>query len=307
MEPERLEYIEKVNWRLFKDSVSRRRFMEGLLIAGGGATGLAAVSGGVTAFAEDTGTIVNTAATAEALAVTYLGAALQGAFANASGTDATVAAILTAARATEQDHYQYLVNAGAKPLTTTFTVPSSANPADKTSVLQTLVAAEGLFVNAYLAAVTSFAAAGNYQLAQVAASILGTEAEHRTLARAALVLAGNNSFAPPNNVAFEQAPLPSVSAVGQKLKDLGFIGGSGTQASYPGPGSINAAGVGGTSPPTLSPSGGAGMPSTGAHPATAGGLGSGGLAAVVLGGGAGAALAGLLRNRWQIVRSENSK
>jgi hypothetical protein len=300
VELERLEFIERVNTKRFKDTVSRRRFMAGLLAASGGAAGIAAIATGSAALADSTSTIIDTAITAEALAVTYLGAALANAYANASGTDATVAAILTAARAEEQDHYTYLQAAGAKPLTLTFTVPSSANPADKNAVLQTLVAAEGLFVNAYLAATAQFASDGNYKLATVAASVLGVEAEHRALARAALVLGGNSSYAPPNNVAFEQAPLPSVSAVGQKLQQLGFIGGSGTSATYPGPGSIDSTGVTGTAPPSITPE--PGMPSTGVKPQPDGVNLPSALAGLALGGGSAALASALLRRRGQVAR-----
>ncbi|HLH69168.1 MAG TPA: ferritin-like domain-containing protein [Candidatus Dormibacteraeota bacterium] len=300
MELERLEYIERVNRERFRDGVSRRRFMAALVAAGGGAAGIAALGSTTTALADSTATIINTAITAEALAVTYLGAVINGAYANASGTDATVKAILQAARAAEQDHYTYLQAAGAKPLTLTFTVPGSANPNDKTAALKTIAAAEGLFVNAYLAAVNQFAAGGNYKLATVAASILGVEAEHRALARAALVLGGDSSYSPPNDVAFEQAPLPSVSAVGQQLQQLGFIGGSGSQAQYPGPGTIDSTGVSGTTPPSLSPEPTPGMPNTGLRdpqpgPAPISEVASG-LAGLVLGGGT-VALATTLRRR----------
>ncbi|HZU19273.1 MAG TPA: ferritin-like domain-containing protein [Candidatus Dormibacteraeota bacterium] len=298
MELERLEYVERVNQERFRDGVSRRRFMAQLIAAGGGAAGIAALASTTTALADSTATIINTAITAEALAVTYLGAVITGAYANASGTDATVKAVLQAARAAEQDHYNYLQAAGAKPLTLTFTVPSSANPNDKTAALKTIAAAEGLFVNAYLAAVNQFAAGGNYKLATVAASILGVEAEHRALARTALVLGGDSSYAPPNDVAFEQAPLPSVSAVGQQLQQLGFIGGSGSQAQYPGPGSIDSTGVSGTTPPSLSPERTPGMPNTGVRPGSDAGpeLGvASGLAGLVLGGGVVAAATALRR------------
>jgi hypothetical protein len=302
MELERLEYIERVNRERFRDGVSRRCFMATLIAAGGGAAGIAALGSTTTALADSVTTIINTAITAEALAVTYLGAVINGAYANVSGSDATIKAVLQAARAAEQDHYNYLQAAGAKPLTLTFTVPSSANPNDKTAALKTIAAAEALFVNAYLAAVNQFAAGGNYKLATVAASILGVEAEHRALARAALVLGGDSSYSPPNDVAFEQAPLPSVSAVGQQLQQLGFIGGSGTQAQYPGPGTIDSTGVSGTTPPSLTPESTPGMPNTGAYGTQLGavpelGVASG-LAGLALGGGA-VALATALRRRSQ--------
>lgn len=317
MDAKTLNYIEKANEHRFKDGLSRRRFMGGLVAAAGGVAGAGALGTTSVALADDVPTMINTAITAEALAVTYLGAVIEGAFAVAVGPLAVVKAVLVAARAEEQDHYNYLAAAGAKPLTTTFTVPASANPADPHAALSTIAAAEGLFVNAYLAACNEFASQGNYKLATVAASILGVEAEHRALARVALAITGDDSFNPADNVSFEPAPLPSVSAVGQKLKDLGFIGGSGTPAQYPGPGAIDPTGVTSRTPPSLTPEhpgcppqGGGngqggngqgntntapGMPNTG-EPVAGGFDVPGALLGAALGGG-GAVLIGALRSR----------
>ncbi len=63
--------------------------------------------------------IINIAVTAEAFAVTALGGALANAANGTLALNAEQIQTLTAARAEEQAHYQYLIDAGAKPLTTT--------------------------------------------------------------------------------------------------------------------------------------------------------------------------------------------
>ncbi len=61
--------------------------------------------------------IIDTAATAEALAVTYLTAVVK----SASGTPvAKFVPVLKAANAEEYDHYKVLRGLGAKPITTKF-------------------------------------------------------------------------------------------------------------------------------------------------------------------------------------------
>ena len=65
--------------------------------------------------------IINIAATAEALAIAALGGALQSAADNTLALNAEHVQFVTAARAEEQAHFDYLTAAGAKPLTTTFT------------------------------------------------------------------------------------------------------------------------------------------------------------------------------------------
>ncbi len=176
-------------------------------------------------------TMINTAITAEALAVTFLTAALGS---SALGLNSLETAIVQAALVEEQDHYDVLASFGATPLTTTFTVPDPKMLTDKVTFFTTLWAAESLFVAAYLAAVREGAELGQPTFSLLAAEVMGVEAEHRTLARAALALNGDDAGIPPNDKAFETGFLLYVSDAVGVLQTLGFVGGNGIQAAYPG-------------------------------------------------------------------------
>ncbi|MGH7861032.1 MAG: ferritin-like domain-containing protein [Candidatus Dormibacteraceae bacterium] len=310
MKAEHLQFVEKVNETRFKDPLSRRNFMKGVVATGAGAAGLAAIAGGTAsnAFAASSSDVndINIAVTAEALAVTYLGAVINGAYQNATGNDAAVKTILQAAQYEEYVHYKVLTSLGAKPLTTTFTVPASADPSDKAKALATIEVAEGLFVAAYLAAVGDFANEGNWKYAQVAAEIMGVEAQHLAFAR----FAQNES--PANNLSFMivgtgvnggKTPVSSVADAATQLKALGFIGGTGTQVQFsntavPSPPGQDAAADSPTNatPVSSTSAGSPGMPNTGAMPLAGAGLLPLGIGGVALGG-ATAALVGMLRRR----------
>lgn len=307
MRAEHLEFVEKVNEKRFSDPVSRRRFMTGVVAAAGGAAGVSALAaGGSTAFAATSADVsdIDIAVTAEALAVTYLGAVISGAYANATGTDAAVKTILQAAQYEEDVHYKVLTSLGATPLTTTFTVPASSDPKDKTKALATIEIAENIFVGAYLAAVADFANEGNWKYAQYAAEFMGVEAQHLALAR----FAQNES--PANNQSFMtvgagvnggKTPINSVADAATALKSLGFIGGSGTQVQFSEAGVAAPQGqnTGADSPTSSSPASSPGMPNTGVPPTANASLFPVGLGGVALGG-ATAALVGLLRRRGEI-------
>lgn len=208
------------------------------LLAGAGA-GLAlaavpVVAGAQTGAPETVQDIINIADTAEHLAVTLLTAAVG----NASQLGLTANGgllldVVQAALAEEQYHADYLESAGAKTLTDTFTVPDPKILTDFSTFFTTVEALEAAFVAAYIRASTEFSQMNNPQLAQVAMEIGGVEAEHRALARAALALAGMDND-PPNNVAFESDLFNTVADAAKALQALGFIGGSGTQVTYPG-------------------------------------------------------------------------
>ncbi|MGH7922053.1 MAG: ferritin-like domain-containing protein [Candidatus Dormibacteraceae bacterium] len=227
------------------------------------------------------------------------------AYASASGTDATVKTILQAAQYEEDIHYKVLTSLGAKPLTTTFTVPPSADPTNKKAALATIEVAENLFVAAYLAAVADFASEGNWKYAQYAAEIMGVEAQHLALAR----FAQNES--PANDQSFMivgsgvnggKTPVTSVADAATALKNLGFIGGSGTQVQFSEAGVAAPQGQNATadSPTSSSPASTPTMPNTGVPPSSGdASLFPVGLGGVALGG-ATAALVGLLRRRGEV-------
>jgi hypothetical protein len=176
--------------------------------------------------------IINIAATAESLAVTLLGGAIDSA--KNGGYDkeipAPVLAILTAARASEEYHLEYLLDAGAKPLTQSFTVPDPALLSSYDTLFTTIVALEGAFIAAYIQAAREFTTLGQPELVKTALAVAAVEAEHRVLANYAA------GVRPANNLGFEPTMFDSVGGAAQALTDLGFIGGTGTAVEYPGPG-----------------------------------------------------------------------
>jgi len=186
--------------------------------------------------------IIDIAVTAEAFAVTALGGAIENAL--AGDLDLTEEAIqaLVAARAAEQAHYEFLVESGAEPLTTTFTIPDPAIVTDIATFYPTLISLEEAFIAAYTAAAQEFVILGEAELAQLALQIGAVEAEHRVGVRFYAIEAGILSGT-PNDVAFEKALFSSVGEAATALMDLGFIGGSGTEITYPGPGEIDYTGV----------------------------------------------------------------
>lgn len=166
--------------------------------------------------------LINVAATAEALAVTYLTAVVKG----SGGTPvAKFADVLKAANAEEYDHYKALTGLGAKPLTTKFWAPKAFFGHNLDGVFPTLEVAETLFVNAYLIGMTTFAKAGKSQLARYAGEICGVEAEHLALARFA---AGKL----PNDLGFADYSITSIDGIVAALEKAGV--GFGTKGSAPG-------------------------------------------------------------------------
>jgi hypothetical protein len=187
--------------------------------------------------------IINTAVTAEAFAVTALGGALESAASGALALNAEAVESLTAARAAEQAHYEFLLESGAEPATLTFTIPDPAILTDLATFYDTLITLEEVFIAAYIAAAQEFAILGEAGLAQVALQIGAVEAEHRAGVRFFAIQDGVLSGV-PNDVAFEKALFTSVGEAAATLEELGFIGGAGTEVTYPGPGVIDATGVG---------------------------------------------------------------
>ena len=175
--------------------------------------------------------ITNIIATAEAMAVTLLGAAIQDAagYTNADGSKGLAApfvTVLKAAQSAEQAHYLYLTHSGAEPLTLTFNIPDPKIAADTVTLFKTIETLETAFIATYVAAAREFAAMKNTALVRVALQTGGVEAEHRALARLAL------GEAVPHNVAFEKAEFKDVGEAAAALKKLGFIGGTGTPVNY---------------------------------------------------------------------------
>jgi hypothetical protein len=156
--------------------------------------------------------IVTDAVTAEALAVTFLTGVVTNA--RAIGIPNDLVPVLRAANAAEYEHYKVLRSLGAKPLTKKFWAPDSFFKSSQT-VFETIEYAETLFVNAYLIGITAFAKAGKSDLARYAGEIMGTECEHRALARFA-------QGKLPNNVGFEGYEIHSISGIVAGLEKAGI-------------------------------------------------------------------------------------
>ena len=207
-------------------SVTRKALL-GRAAAGAAAAGALGAFGPVSSALANSGSnadvitaIVNSAVTAEALAVTYL----TGLIENASATGVTpFVDVLKAANASELDHYKVLRSVGAKPLTTKFWAPDAFfKPGEPFKVIEF---AEGQFVNAYLIAITAFARAGKDTLARYAGEILGVEAQHLALARFAQKKL-------PNNVGFQVYKTHTIGGIVDNLAHAGV--GFGKKGKGPG-------------------------------------------------------------------------
>lgn len=165
-------------------------------------------------------TLIDTAVTAEALAVTYLTGLIQ----NPSQTGvAKFVDILKAVNASEYDHYKALTSLGAKPLTTKFWAPDAIfKPGNVFATIETF---ETLFIDAYLIAVTTFTQAGKADYARYAGEIGGVEAQHLALARFA-----ENKL--PDDRAFQSYTIKDINGIVTAIQKTGI--GLGTQGSAPG-------------------------------------------------------------------------
>jgi hypothetical protein len=153
--------------------------------------------------------------------------------------------VLRAVVTTEFTHVQALKAIGAKPLTSKFWIPNAVFDGG-VGLFTSLAAVEAIEVSLYLVGITAFTARSNAFGARLCGEALGTEAEHRVLARFAASQLGAPT-APPNDVGFEPFPYKTTTQVRKALMGLGI--GYGKQSSAPGafyeyPGDPVASGVG---------------------------------------------------------------
>lgn len=202
-------------------TISRRSLLKGAGAIGGGiALASFAQVLGVHAAAtnDDPQTILNLAATAETLAVTFS----YNVIVNRSfELDEEDEEYLRFALDAEQYHLDFLMSQGGKTLTSSFYVPSNLL-SNQAVFVQTGANAETAFIGAYLAATRIFGDAGLGKLAATTAQHACSEAEHLTLTREIGGLT-------PNNLAL---PLPIYYNVSDAVPTLapflrggaGFIG-----------------------------------------------------------------------------------
>ncbi len=153
--------------------------------------------------------IINIAATAECLAVTFYYHSLAGErLPNVN--DSANRNYFQAAMVQEYVHLQILESLGAKPLTKKFYFPTHMF-AEESVFFPTASTLENYFISAYLAAAMEFSGAvvsgittANPVAIGLAVQIAGIECEHRALLNVAA------SVTPPNNVLIETALLTTV-------------------------------------------------------------------------------------------------
>lgn len=222
-------------------AVSRRRFMAGIGTFSLGTVGgyLLAGCGGSSSSAASNqdSTIINAAATAEALATVMYDNIIKSAiYTQGLNGNANDQAYLVAGRVQEAIHYQVLVSAGAQPLATTFYFPvgmfSTANGSQKPqTVVNTLITLEDAFIAAYLIGIRDLSTSA---LKVLASQILGVESEHRVLGRVVAADLGLSSVTglsgmpesvvgssghSANNIAFERT-FSSTGPMFQTINDV---------------------------------------------------------------------------------------
>jgi hypothetical protein len=138
--------------------------------------------------------------------------------------------VLRAVVTTEFTHVQALEAIGAEPLTSKFWIPDAVFDGG-VALFTSLAAVEAIEISLYLVGVTAFTDRSDALGARLCAEALGTEAEHRVLARFAASTLGAPTT-PPNNVGFEPFPYQTTREVRTALMGLGI--GYGQQSSAPG-------------------------------------------------------------------------
>ena len=160
--------------------------------------------------------ILNTAITAEHLAVAFYTQAINHADLLGFGEGARLD--IRAALVEEQLHALFLAKQGAKPLTNKFSFPHGKNTFRNFNLfIQTQQQLETLFVAAYIVAAKEFAMLNRPDLVVIAAQIGTVEAEHRALGRAI------GGMRPANNHVFSPILLKKVGDAPALLKKQGFL------------------------------------------------------------------------------------
>ena len=209
---------------------TRRRLLgragAGLLTVGGAAVFLDGVD--VAAAADSPARILPFLTAQECFGVTFLTEAVR----RAPGTPSKkFLPVLKAANTTEFDHVRALERIGGRPLTTRFWIPDAAFDHGRVGLFEAIEKVETIEISLYLVGVTAFALKRDPFKARLCAEALGTESEHRVLARAAQVMLGKKIGA-PNNTGFEAYHQRSTKAARHALEALGI--GYDAKSSKPG-------------------------------------------------------------------------
>lgn len=129
--------------------------------------------------------------------------------------------VLKAANTTEFDHVRGLEAIGGRPLTRRFWIPDAAFGHGGAGLFASIEAVETIEISLYLVGVTMYTMQRKAERSRLCAEALGTESEHRALARLAnATIRGVDAV--PNNVGFERYYLKSATAAKHALEGLGI-------------------------------------------------------------------------------------
>ena len=220
---------------------SRRTFLKGALATGAAAGSLGLLPKGVhaqTTAADSIQTILNVAATAETLAVTFYTNGVKNA--SALGLAGGALNDIKAALIEEQIHLNFFKANGGVPAASTFSFPKgTATFSDLATFIATQQQLEGVFDSAFIAASYEFVQLGHPELARIAVQIAMIESEHRALGRDIIsdkglmldvAMAGTASPNPADNWAFAPQTLASVGAAPALVQAAGYLSPSGTNS-----------------------------------------------------------------------------
>jgi hypothetical protein len=223
-----LDSMDQVLNEAVPNAQSRRALMAraGGLLAAGTALSLPGIAG---AASSSSGSVVSVLTTFETFGVTLLTQAVK----RAPGTpSAQFAGVVMAANSAEFDHLQALKKIGGRALTTKFWIPNAVLDGGA-GLFNAVAMQEEVEISTYLQGVTLATARRRAGEARLFAEALGTEAEHRVLARfAKATILGTTATEIPNNrgfEAFKQRTPRSALAASAKL-GIGF----GKQGAAPG-------------------------------------------------------------------------
>ena len=192
------------------------RAAAGLAVAGGAATFVARAE--AAAAADAPAAILPFLTAQEHFGVTFLSEAVR----RAPGTpSARFLPVLKAANTTEFDHVRGLQRIGGRPLTTRFWIPDAAFGGGGAGLFKSIEDVETIEISLYLVAVSAYTRLRQEFNARLCAEALGTEAEHRVLARSAQGALGR-PVQVPNNTGFSSYNQRSTAAARTALEALGI-------------------------------------------------------------------------------------
>ena len=211
----------------------------GVAVAGGSAS----LAGRAAAAVSSSSSVLTFIAAQEGFGVTFLSEAVR----RAPGTpSAQFLPVLQAAVTTEFEHLRVLERLGHALPVHRYWIPDAFFGDGGPGLFESIMSIETIEISMYLVGVTAFTRAGSTSRTRLCAEAMGTECEHKVLARSAVMMLGATNE-PPNNVGFERYDQRSITAVQSALEHLGI--GYGKQGKTPGrfyeyPGSPLANGTG---------------------------------------------------------------